>query len=275
MGHTSSKNRQQLQYCNSTTINSAELISKNSNNINNQDNNNISNNITQPIARFNYDQSQPPPDIDYYVIRLNAEQSVGLYGFLLAKTTLTWRDILQNDLITFGTCVSSGIPSSKLNRMQPDIKEWISHGKATLEDCENMCPWYKQYTYLSFFSRFLFIYLFIYLFIISKYFVYFVGRKPNPFTDFGCSVGDLVLYRKMLPPSVLKQCGITFSILCNMYGLTPDIMILLKYSLDDWLDLEITPTFIAALSSEQWFKMFGNVSRSEILAKSTTSKLTN
>ena len=109
MGHGSSKNQQLNCYSNQESP-------------------------TQPTppVRFSYDQNQP--DIDYYVIRLTAEQSVGLYGFMLAKTTLTWRDTLQNDPITLSACITSGIASSKLNRMQPDIKEWIYNGKATLDD---------------------------------------------------------------------------------------------------------------------------------------------
>jgi len=57
-----------------------------------------------------------------------------------------------------------------------------------------------------------------------------------------------------------------------MYGLTPDIMVLLKYSIDEWLELEIPSVFISELSSEQWFRIFGNVSRSEVLARSTKQK---
>ena len=74
-----------------------------------------------------------PQDLEYYVIRLEAHQSVGLYGYLLAKTTLTWKDTLLHPGINLKTCVAHGLDPAKLCRMQPDIREWFKHGKASLE----------------------------------------------------------------------------------------------------------------------------------------------
>jgi len=131
MGHTSSK-----------------YGSYNSSNNNNNNNNNNGNDASSAVGFYDQTQLLPSADIDYYVIRLDAEQSVRLYGFMLAKTTLTWRDILQNEPITLSSCISCGITSSKLNRMQPDIKEWINHGKASLDDCEHMGPWLSYLLFL-------------------------------------------------------------------------------------------------------------------------------
>ena len=78
-----------------------------------------------------------------------------------------------------------------------------------------------------------------------------------------------MLYRRMIQPSVLKDCGVTFSTLCDIYGLTPDLMVFLKYSLDEWLDLEMTPSFINELTPEQWFRLFGKASRTEVLSRLT------
>lgn len=167
--------------------------------------------------------------MDCYVIRLQPEQSVGLYGFLRSKTTLTWRDVLENPPITLGACVAVGITTFKLQKLQPSIKEWIQNGKATLRDCEYMEAW-----------------------------------RPNPFLDLGCNIGDLVLYRSFLTPQMLINSGITFEMLQERYGLTPDIMQLLRYSVDDWLQLEIPPDFLDTLHNDHWIKIFGMIKRQDL-----------
>jgi hypothetical protein len=76
-----------------------------------------------------------PQDLEYYVIRLEADQSVLLYGLVFAKTTLTWKDVMQHAGITLKSCCECGIERTKLCRMQPDIREWMRNGKAKLEVC--------------------------------------------------------------------------------------------------------------------------------------------
>jgi hypothetical protein len=39
-----------------------------------------------------------PQELEYYVIRLSAVQSVTLYGYIMAKTTLTWRDTIAHEV---------------------------------------------------------------------------------------------------------------------------------------------------------------------------------
>ena len=175
-------------------------------------------------------------DLEFYAIRLEPEQSLSLYGVIRFKKTLTWRDVLDHKGITIRSCIGCGIPPAKLYRMQPDIKEWIQRGKATAQDCEHMGPW-----------------------------------KPNPFTDLGCCIGDLVLYRRMLPPTMLVQCGLNFSILVERYGLSVDIMMLLKYSADDWIALGVPETFLVALPDDQWKRLFGLANRNELVLRSRTA----
>jgi hypothetical protein len=169
-------------------------------------------------------------DLDYYPIRLLPEQSVLLFGFMEAKTTLTWRDVLTHPKIDLNSCVSSGIDTMKLYRMQPDIREWIKYGKASLRDYAHMQQW-----------------------------------KPNPFTDLRCSIGDLVLHRQHIHPKMLAACGITFTILKERYGLTKELMGLLRYTVDDWLDLEIPESFLKEMTNEHWAQIFGEASRNDII----------
>jgi len=43
-------------------------------------------------------------DLEYYVIRLTPVQSVLLYGYTMAKTTLTWRDTIANGVMLMLDC---------------------------------------------------------------------------------------------------------------------------------------------------------------------------
>ena len=169
-------------------------------------------------------------NIDYYPIRLLPEQSVFLFGFLEAKTTLTWRYVATKPNINLSACVSCGVDTMKLYRMQPDIREWIQHGKVSIKDYAHMQQW-----------------------------------KPNPFTDLRCSIGDLVLHRKYIQPTMIANCGITFNILRERYGLTKELMVLLRYSIQDWIDLQIPEDFIRDLADDYWAQIFGEASRSDLI----------
>ena len=173
-------------------------------------------------------------ELELYAIRLQPEQSLSLYGLLRPKRTLTWRDVLDNRRITLRGCVvTAGVPADKLHRMQPDIKEWIRHGRTTIADAQHMGPW-----------------------------------RPHAFDDFGCNIGDLIVYRQYLTPQMLIDAGIDFRTMRNRYGLTAELMIMLKYSADDWVRLRIDAQFVShELSDEHWRKLFGLARRSEILAQ--------
>ena len=172
-----------------------------------------------------------PLDVEVrYAIRLVPEQSLTLYGFLRPKRTLTWRDVVETQGITLALCVRSGIPPDRLHRLQPDIKEWIRYDRATVADCVHMGPW-----------------------------------RPHPFHDLGCkSIGDLVLYRDEMPPKLLINSGVTVAHLRARYGLTPELMIMLRYSLDDWLALGLDEEAINQADETQWARLFGTISRAEV-----------
>ena len=216
-------------HINNNNNNNISGDSNNNNNHHHANNNNSSGNVTTTSNIINPSLSTHSLEY-YYPIRLSSEQSLALFGMWEVKTTLTWKDVLRFPNINLGSCISCGIDNMKLCRMQPDIKEWIRFEKAGIKDCMHMSPW-----------------------------------KPNPFTDLGCSIGDLVVYRKYLQPKILTACGISFTTLKARYGLTEELMILLRYTLDDWLDLEITEEYLAQIPQDQFNQIFGKVARSEIL----------
>ena len=108
----------------------------NSSNLNNNHRTNNNNNFNQQ------QDNNSSRDLEFYAIRLESEQSIALYGFINPKTTLTFRDVLENAKITLASCIACGVPASKLQRMQPDIKKWIQHGKTTIHDTPHLEPWY-------------------------------------------------------------------------------------------------------------------------------------
>ena len=172
-----------------------------------------------------------PQELEYYVIRLQPEQSIHLYGYMCAKTTLTWRDVMLHTTISMRKCVECGIHAEKLCRMQPDIREWLKIGKAKIDDCALMGPW-----------------------------------KPNVFTDLGCNIGELVIHRQALTAKIVIDGGGTFTMLKDVYGLTPELMALLKYTSKDWIDLGVHHTYLKELTDDQWIRIFGTThNRCEML----------
>ena len=170
-------------------------------------------------------------DLEYYAIRLEAHQSVGLYGYMQAKKTLTWKDTLLHTGINLRSCCENGIDAEKLCRMQPNIREWMRNGKASLDDSVYMIPW-----------------------------------KPDVFNDLGCSIGDLVVHRKNLGPELLIHGGVTFKMLREKYGLTAELMALLKYNSNDWVQLKVCHIFLKELTDEQWTRIFGStLNRAEMI----------
>jgi hypothetical protein len=170
--------------------------------------------------------------IDPNPIKLLPEQSISLYGMFHAKSTLTWPDIIKHKHINFALCSANCITPAQLYSMQPDITQWICHGRCDVSNSNDMALW-----------------------------------CPNPFTHFHCNIGDLVVLRKQLHPDVLRRCNVTVADLRERYGLTGEIMCLLQYSPQEWMDLALTETDINAISTAQFEKIFGKITRNDLLSR--------
>ena len=168
----------------------------------------------------------------HYAIRLEPEQSLALYGLLRPKRTLAWPDVVCTPKITLSACVTCGIPPERLHRLQPDIREWIRLDRATVADCKHMGPW-----------------------------------RPHPFTDLGCrSIGDLIIHRAHMPPQLVIDSGLTFRELRELHGLTPDAMVLLKYTTDDWVHIGLPADYLPTIPDALWRQLFGGASRNDLAA---------
>ena len=180
--------------------------------------------------------------VDTYPIKLNTSQMANLYPLMSAKKTLTWKDVMQNDKITFRKCVEQKIEIVKLHNLQPEIEEWIKYKKVTIKDCKDMELW-----------------------------------RPNPFFHFNCHIGDLIMERENVPPRILLSAGVKFDILWDRYGMRPDHMVVLRYSAEDWVHLGLSEKYFGYFSENQWVAIFQNLKQKEVidaieyLKKQTTS----
>ena len=63
---------------------------------------------------------------------------------------------------------------------------------------------------------------------------------PDPFAHFRCTVGDLLMHRRLITPQCLARCGLTVRVMRERYGLTPDLMCELKYTPQERVDLGLS-----------------------------------
>ena len=170
--------------------------------------------------------------IDPNPIKLLPEQSLALYGLFNVKPTLTWPDIVRHKSITFASCLANGVTSGQMYSMQPDITQWICHGKCDVSNCNDMALW-----------------------------------CPNPFTHFHCHIGDLVVMRKHLPPDVLRRCHMSVSDMRERYGMTGELMCMMQYSPQEWIELALTERDLITLTAAQFEKIFGKITRTDLIGR--------
>jgi len=170
----------------------------------------------------------------YYAIKLNPEQSLLIFGLLHAKRTLSWNDFVEIKHLTLGICLKHGVESTKLYKIQPDIREWIRHQKVSLEDLPSLLQW-----------------------------------KPNPFTDFQCCIGDVITYRRYITPEIIINAGITFDELHDKYGVDEETMVLFRYPIESWIQLGMSESFIrnTFFKPEHWSLIFGKLTKEDVIQK--------
>ena len=171
--------------------------------------------------------------IDKYPIKLTSQQSTQLYGLFSSRMVLTWGDVVRpGSKITFRKCVEAHINVRKLFNMQRELDEWIRHERVCLDDCLDLAPW-----------------------------------APNPFLHFKCHVGDLVLKRVVLTHAVLMRGGVTFEVLWERYGLTPELMGLIRFTPEEWIQLGVKQKHLDYFEKpEHWEVVFGKLRRADVEA---------
>ena len=171
--------------------------------------------------------------IENYHIKLTSQQRTVLFfpDFMCVQKTLTWATMIKEKEITFRKCIEQKIDVNKLYFMQPDLEEWISNDKVELKDCKDLQLWH-----------------------------------PNPFRHFKCHIGHLIEHKQILTSKVLINGGVNFDTLVNRYGLTPDLMTILRYSPEDWICLGMDEDYLSNFSDKQWQIIFDKLEKAEVIA---------
>lgn len=153
------------------------------------------------------------------VILLNAEESVGLFGwFAQPKKTLSWEDI-KTHLFTWRQLRSHNIAPSRLRLVQPDKAEWINRGGLHVIDLLDMTIF-----------------------------------PINPISDFGVDLAEL--WQMQCTVQDLQAMNVTYDQLIEK-GLSTEIMQCFSYPLSGWVDLGFKPQHAIVLTDEESLRVFG------------------
>jgi len=161
-------------------------------------------------------------------IPLTPGQAVSIHGWLRARETLTWGDVLASQqALEFSKLLSFNLSEQDLYVLQPDLQAWVRAGKATLADCPRMRAW-----------------------------------DAHPIKDFKADLADMV--GTHWPHETLGRMGVTYDDLLGL-GLTPDTMNLFGYTLMMWASTGFRRSHAETIPPNTLFRMFG-MAKQDVLA---------
>lgn len=160
-------------------------------------------------------------------IHLTPGQAVSVHGWLRARQTLTWGDVIVGDKLVFSRLLGFNVSEQNLYVLQPDLQAWVLSGRAVLADCPRMRPW-----------------------------------DAHPIRDFKADLADLVGMH--WPHETLTRMGVTYDDLLGL-GLTADTMALFGYTLLMWACLGFRRSHAEGIPQNTLIRMFG-MTRQEVLA---------
>ena len=159
-------------------------------------------------------------------LKLTPGQAVYLHGWLEARRTLRWADILANPALTFARLLSARLTPLSLHQLQPDVGAWIKHRRAQIEDCSNMEPW-----------------------------------SAHPIKDFHADLADLIALR--WSPECLIRMGVSYTDLVEA-GLTPANMALFDFTLLGWCQIGLSRNDVQDMPEHVLVRLFG-MSKSDVM----------
>lgn len=154
-------------------------------------------------------------------IILRPEQSTGIHGWMNPKRMLTWAMICEEPGITLERCIKNGVTQKQLQSLQPEIGQWIEQKHVSFRDVPYMTEW-----------------------------------QPEPLHPIKHLKGNLLdLLENRYPASLLAKLGIDYSSMAQMH-MTPDIMRMFKFSLQDWKTLGFSAKIIDYFTDDDITKVF-------------------
>lgn len=160
-------------------------------------------------------------------ITLTAGQAVSIHGWMRARYSLTWGDVLANDRLNFAELLSFNLREQDLYVLQPDLQAWVRAGKAALVDCPRMRPW-----------------------------------DAHPIRDFRADLADIVGMH--WPTETMVKMGVTYDDLL-LLGLTPETMTLLNYTLLMWASMGFRRNHAETVPPQTLYRLFG-MTKQDVLA---------
>jgi hypothetical protein len=134
-------------------------------------------------------------------IRLTPAQSTGIHGWgAKLKTTLSWRDIEENDHITYDLLMQWGVSPKELRKLQADVRMWVLHAGCNARHAVSM-------------------------------------GDVHPINDMHGDLADVIALRAT--SRQLRSMGLTYDDL-RRTGMTPETMRLMGLTFQGWIDLGLS-----------------------------------
>jgi hypothetical protein len=134
------------------------------------------------------------------IVRLSPAQSTGIHGWgSKLKTTLSWRDIEENDHIDFDLLMRMLVHPKELKKLQPDVRMWVLHA-----GCK------------------------------AVHAVQLIEFPAHPIRDLHGDLADVIALRAT--SRQMRSMGLTYTEMCAA-GMTPETMRLMGITLQGWIDM--------------------------------------
>jgi len=160
-------------------------------------------------------------------VSLTPGQAVTIHGWMRARQTLTWSDVLSLPTINYEKLLSYNLSEQILYVLQPDLQAWIRQGKAALSDCPRMRTW-----------------------------------DAHPIRDFKADLADIIGMH--WPTETMVKMGVTYDDLTGL-GLTAETMILLNYTLMMWATMGFRRHHAEPVPPNTLYRLFG-LAKQDVLA---------
>jgi hypothetical protein len=152
-------------------------------------------------------------------ITLTPGQAVTIHGWVRARLSLTWGDVLANEEINLHVLLGYNITEASLHQLQPDLQAWIRSKKVRLEDMPRMTLW-----------------------------------EPHPIKDLKADLADLA--RMRWPMDTLAAMHVTYQDLTEI-GLNPVNMHMLGITFAGWATLGFSRCHAEPIPPHILYNLFG------------------
>jgi hypothetical protein len=154
------------------------------------------------------------------VIDLTAGQAIAIFGWKKPLRVLNWKIVFDRDDLTFKKLFFEiGLNERQLLKLQSDKGMWVSYKRLELSDILLVPLW-----------------------------------KLHVTKDFHAHITNIAMLN--LSHEFLQYTGVTFEHLVEA-GLTVNLMMLLKLSLNAWIQLGLTVEFMKDMQDSQSLALFG------------------